>query len=237
VAEYPDHIGSLACSIGEIVIIRFGFGISETFCHSNGCSRRSPGQFRRRMLLKWNLSADSSMVFSFPGAEFATLATMIALTRFLPGPMRLSPALIRAGAWLGAALVVGWVLASWFWQLAVPGGTPGVEPAPVPDHESAAKAVVSRHLFGRASSGGDDQGAGHGEVNLKLLGAMTASREAAGFAILAEEGKPSLAAVEGETFLPGVTLLQVLPGQVRLKVGDRVETIEMTKTSSLPPRP
>jgi len=181
------------------------------------------------------------MVFSFTSAESATLATMFALTRFLPGhaaatqgPLRLSPVLIRAGAWLGAAVAVGWVLANWFWQLAAPAGAPGVEAPSVPDHESAAKAVVARHLFGRASSGGDDQGPGRGEVNFRLLGAMTASPKAAGFAILAEDGKPALAAVEGETFMPGVTLLEVLPGQVRLKVGDRVETIEMTKPTSLP---
>jgi hypothetical protein len=206
-------------------------------------SPQPSAQFRRRLLLKWNLTADFSMVFSSIGAEFATLATMLALTRFLPGhaaatrgPIRLPPALVRAGSWLGVALVIGWVLANWFWQLAAPGAAPGIEATSVPDHESAAKAVVSRHLFGRTSSGGDDQGRGSGEVNFKLLGAMTASRNVAGFAILAEEGKPSLAAVEGETFLPGVTLLQVLPGQVRLKVGDRVETIEMTKPSSLPPQ-
>lgn len=99
------------------------------------------------------------------------------------------------------------------------------------DHQAAAKAVASRHLFGQ-SSAGDETGGERGGVQLKLLGAMTASPEAAGFAIIAEEGKPSMAAVEGETFMPGVTLLEVLPGQVRVKFGERIETIEMTKSDN-----
>lgn len=69
---------------------------------------------------------------------------------------------------------------------------------------------------------------------------MTTSPGAVGFAILTEEGKPPVAAVEGEVFQPGVTLLEVLPGQVRLKIEDRVETIEMNETVPAPaeaPRP
>lgn len=58
---------------------------------------------------------------------------------------------------------------------------------------------------------------------------MTTSLERAGFAILAEEGKPPLAAIEGETFQPGVTLVEVLPGAVRLKIEERVESIQMTE--------
>lgn len=71
-----------------------------------------------------------------------------------------------------------------------------------------------------------------GGLNFRLLGAMTGSAERAGFAVLAEDGKPSLAAVEGEVIKPGVTLLEILPGKVRLKVGDRIETIEMTKSAN-----
>ena len=159
---------------------------------------------------------------------------MLAISRFLPenaaavlGRLGSSPAPIRAGAWIVAALIVGWVVASWFWQIAAPDTAPRIEAAPLPDHQAAAKAIASRHLFGRPSSGGDETGGARGAINLRLLGAMTASPEAAGFAILAEDGKPSVAAVEGETFMPGVTLLQVLPGQVRVKIGEQVETIEM----------
>jgi hypothetical protein len=164
---------------------------------------------------------------------------MLAISRFLPGSaaamlgrLGSSPAAIRSGAWLLAALVVGWVVANWFWQLAAPDTAPRFEAASLLDHQAAAKAVASRHLFGRPSSGGDEAGGERGGINLRLLGAVTASPEAAGFAILAEDGKPSVAAVEGETFMPGVTLLQVLPGQVRVKIGERVETIDMINSEN-----
>lgn len=164
---------------------------------------------------------------------------MLAISRFLPGNaaavlgrLGSSPATIRSGAWVVAALVVGWVVANWFWQIAAPDTAPRIEAVPPLDHQAAAKVVASRHLFGRPSSGADETGGERGGLNLRLLGAMTASPEAAGFAILAEEGKPSLAAVEGETFMPGATLLQVLPGRVRVKIGERVETIEMTNTEN-----
>lgn len=164
---------------------------------------------------------------------------MLAILKFLPdsvtaGRWRLSPppTLIRVVAWFLVALVVGGVLASWFWQLAAPDAAPRSEAAPIPDHQSAATAVVSRHLFGRPSAAGDEAGGERSGVSLRLLGAMTASPEVAGFAILAEEGKPSMAVVEGETFIPGTTLLEVLPGRVRVKSGERVETIEMTKSAT-----
>jgi hypothetical protein len=163
---------------------------------------------------------------------------MLAISKLLSGSVaavqgrwRPAPALIRAGAWSLAALVVGWVIASWFWQLAAPDNAPRIDAVPLLDHQAAANAVASRHLFGSPSSAGDDKGNGHGGINLRLLGAMTASPEAAGFAILAEDGKPSMAAVEGETFMPGATLLEVLPGRVRVKIGERVETIEMTNSA------
>jgi hypothetical protein len=163
---------------------------------------------------------------------------MLAISRFLPGNiaawrgrLSLSPAQIRVGAWILAALVVGWVFANWFWQIAAPDTAPRIEAAVQLDHQSAAKVVASRHLFGQ-SSAGDESSGERGAIQLKLLGAMTASPEAAGFAILAEEGKPSMAVVEGETFMPGATLMEVLPGQVRVKIGERVETIEMTKSDN-----
>lgn len=150
----------------------------------------------------------------------------------MPGHMSLSPALVRAGAWLLAVLVVGWVVVGWFWGIIAPEVAPQVESAPLRDHQAATNAIASRHLFGRASSAGDEAGSEYGRVNLRLLGAMTSSPEAMGFAILAEEGKPSVAAIEGETFMPGVTLVEIMPGKVRVKIGDREEIIEMAKQVS-----
>lgn len=142
------------------------------------------------------------------------------------------PKVVRAVSWLLAALLVGWVVSAWFWQIVAPDVAPRIEKAPLPDHQAAVQAVAARHLFGRASSAGDGMGGESGGLNFRLLGAMTGSAERAGFAVLAEDGKPSLAAVEGEVIKPGVTLLEILPGKVRLKVGDRIETIEMTKSAN-----
>jgi len=150
----------------------------------------------------------------------------------MPGHVSLSPALVRTGAWLLATLVVGWVVVGWFWGITAPDIAPRVEQMPLRDHQAAANAIASRHLFGRASSAGDEMGGEYRGVNLRLLGAMTSSPEAMGFAILAEEGKPSVAALEGETFMPGVTLVEIMPGKVRVKIGDREEIIEMAKQVS-----
>jgi general secretion pathway protein C len=168
-----------------------------------------------------------------------TLAEMLAVFRDLPGNfaamqarLALPPTIVRVGAWLLAALVVGWVVSGWFWQIVAPNVAPRLEAAPLPDHQAAVQAVVARHLFGRPAFAGDGTAGESGGLNFRLLGAMTGSADRAGFAVLAEEGKPSLAAVEGEEVKPGVTLVEILPGKVRLKVGDRVETIEMTKSAS-----
>lgn len=146
-------------------------------------------------------------------------------------------------AWLIAIVIVGWVLAGWFWKLAAPAPAPGSAPAPHADYPSAARAVAARHLFGKPSSGGDDADGERSALRFRLLGAMTASPDRAGFAILVEEGKPPLAVVEGEMFQSGVTLLEVLPGAVRLKIEDQIESIEMTEVKealspqAVPPRP
>lgn len=150
----------------------------------------------------------------------------------MPGHPSLPPALVRSVAWLLATMIVGWIVTGWFWQIAAPDVAPRIDAAPLRDHQTAANAIASRHLFGRASSAGDGVGGASGGVNLRLLGAMTSSPEAMGFAILAEEGKPSVAAIEGETFMPGVTLVKILPGKVRVKIGDREEIIEMAQQAS-----
>jgi len=167
-------------------------------------------------------------------------ATMLAMSRFLPVKLPVlaekfpSPlVLVRAGAWLIAALVVGWVVSGWFWKIAAPDVAPQTEKAPIPDLQSAARAIALRHLFGRSSSSGDEAGNQSGRVNLSLLGAMTSVPGSAGFAILADGGNPAMAVVEGETFLPGMTLVEILPGKVRVKVGEREEFIEMTKQPSM----
>jgi hypothetical protein len=192
------------------------------------------------MQLKWNfpstirryrISDESGQLHG----DFSTDATMLAQSRFLQffltaaaGRGRFGAVLVQGLAWVLAALVLGWVVAGWFWEVVAPKATPGLEPAVAElDYQTAAKAIVTRHLLGKASSDGDEGQPDEASVHFRLMGVMTSTPKAAGFAILTEEGKPSVAVVEGETFAPGVTLVEILPGRVRLRIGERVETIEM----------
>jgi hypothetical protein len=165
------------------------------------------------------------------------LAQLPFLQVMLSGRRRYGALFVQSLAWLIAALIAAWVLAGWFWELASPDAAPPSAPAPSLDHAAAAQAIAARHLLGQTSSGGDGARANSNSVHLQLLGAMTTSPELAGFAILAEEGKPSVAAVEGETFLPGVTLVKILPGQVRLRIGERLETIEVKEGTGSSTKP
>lgn len=133
-------------------------------------------------------------------------------------------------AWAGAALLTAWVLSGWFWGAMTPGVQEGAARTPSPaEPVVAAQAVAARHLLG-----GDAGSNPAGTPQFQLLGAMTASGKAPGFAILAENGKSPQVVVEGETFTPGVKLLQVLPRQVRLETTDRVETLELRDAAGSP---
>ncbi|HTY04650.1 MAG TPA: type II secretion system protein N [Rhodocyclaceae bacterium] len=184
---------------------------------------------------------------NYPGAAMSNRAFVLsARTRMLAQPSFLQTLLsdrrrsgavaVQSLAWLLAVLVVAWVVAGWLWQFIGTEPTSTPEAAPILDHAAAVQAITTRHLLGQTSAGDDDARGSANSVHWQLLGAMTGSPEAAGFAILAEEGKPAIPAVEGETFAPGVTLEKVLPGAVRLKIGERVETIEIkeSKASSAP---
>ncbi len=172
---------------------------------------------------------------------FNTPIEMLAQPQFLQFVMadrrRVGVILVRSIAWLVAALTVAWVISGWFWDIAAPDPVPKSVAVTNMEHQAAAQAIATRHLLGLASSGGDDARADGNSVHLELMGAMTASPKAAGFAILSENGKPSVAAVEGETFMPGVTLVEVLPNQVRLRIGERIETIDMKERTAPSARP
>jgi len=148
---------------------------------------------------------------------------------------RFGAILVQSLAWLVAVLVVAWVLSGWLWQFAAPDPAPAPAVASILEHQAAAQAIATRHLLGQASAGGDNGRGSANSVHWQLLGAMTGSPEAAGFAILVEDGKQAIPAVEGETFMPGVTLEKVLPGAVRLKIGERVETIEIKESKASSP--
>lgn len=100
------------------------------------------------------------------------------------------------------------------------------------DYQAMANAVATRRLFG----GNADSGAEGGEpaaAAFRLQGAMTGSVWGRGFAILSEGDKASIPAMEGETIRPGVTLLEVLPGKVKLKINERTEILEMKEAADM----
>lgn len=61
----------------------------------------------------------------------------------------------------------------------------------------------------------------------RLLGLMTASDKLPGFAILSANGTESLAIVEGDEIVPGLTLLKVLPNQVVIGREGSTESIAL----------
>lgn len=141
--------------------------------------------------------------------------------------------LVRVAAWCIAVPIMAWVVSGWFWDLTAPARSPMTWPAANPDPQAVAQGVALRHLFG--DSGAGQAGATPAGVPYRIVGLMTASREAPGFAILAKDGMPPVVALEGDTIEPGVTLVQVLPKQARLLANGRSETLDAPDVPSSSP--
>lgn len=152
----------------------------------------------------------------------------------LPVARLLSAKRIALLAWGVAAVVVAWVTATLAWWLLAPEPAPEPEPTVLGSYQATAQAIMSRHLFGIDSHGADAKSL-QSSSQFRLLGAMTGGPGKPGFAILAADGRGALAAVEGETFADGVTLLEVLPDRVRLKVNETVETVDIMKNETNQP--
>jgi hypothetical protein len=143
------------------------------------------------------------------------------------------PVLTVAAAWCLTLLVVGWIVAGWFWDMTAPA------PLSVPvtgsaDPLQAAHAVAARHLMGTAKSA-SASGAAAGGANYHLLGVMTSSGGSPGFAILAEEGKPPSPVVEGEEVAAGILLQRITPRAVELRRQGTTETVELREKSAMSP--
>lgn len=143
---------------------------------------------------------------------------------------------ISAG-WIGALALVAWLAAGWFWRLNAP------EPVilvtqQLTDPVEAARSVTQRHLFGDAETmpASTADLAAHG---FTLLGAMTASRQLPGFAVLGQMGKPMVSVFEGDELAPGIRLEKVMPDKVSIIYNGHSEIIELTsgQPSFKPPFP
>ena len=102
-----------------------------------------------------------------------------------------------------------WSITHWSLHFLSPRG----EARPVlslPDPNSAAQKISSRHLFGKLDKSMIAPMTSPAESNaIRVLGIASSGRSGNGFAILSIEGKPSIPAVEGLEFSPGYRLISV----------------------------
>jgi general secretion pathway protein C len=119
-------------------------------------------------------------------------------------------AVVVGVSWLSSLTLAAWIASGWFWDRAAP-AIVQLPTTSLVDPVAASQAIASRHLMGVATvqSTGSE-----GNNSYRLLGLMTSSPGAPGFAILAEGGKGSLVVVEGEEIAPGLKLMKILPDQV-----------------------
>ena len=133
--------------------------------------------------------------------------------------------------WLGALFVVTWLAAEWFWRANAP--DPVILPAQsISDPLLAAQSIASRHLMGDPQLGTPGS-ATQTSNQFQLTGAMTASKQHRGFAILAEDGKTPLPVMEGEELAPGVVLFKVFANKVELRRQGRTEFLEINDKTIL----
>jgi hypothetical protein len=135
--------------------------------------------------------------------------------------------------WIGALALAAWLAAGWFWHLTGPEPVIAVMQQ-ITDPLAAARSVTQRHLFGNAET---TSAAELAPRNFTLLGAMTASQQQPGFAVLAETGKPAVSVFEGDELAPGIRLEKVMPDKVSIIFNGRSETLELVpdQSSRTPP--
>ena len=109
-----------------------------------------------------------------------------------------------------SALVLGVLLAKWFWILFAPHA---IFTAAVPER---AAGVEADQLFGRVQSN-ESATQGVALPNVKLLGIFSANAGKTGFAILKLDDKLQVGVAEGEEVTPGTKLVTVFTDHVLLE--------------------
>jgi hypothetical protein len=160
-------------------------------------------------------------------AAIARFPNFLTALTAAPGRRRMQATLIQVAAWCVSMVVIAWVVSGWFWDIMAPRSSPTAVPSMNSDPQAVARAVATRHLFGQTGSGRADAPAPG--ARYRVIGLMTASHDSPGVAILDKDGARPKVALEGDEIEPGVTLVKVLPGQARLLVDGRSETIDAPK--------
>jgi hypothetical protein len=125
--------------------------------------------------------------------------------------------------WSCSLALAAWVASGWFWNRAAP-AIVQLPTTSLVDPVAASQAIASRHLMGVATvqaTGSEGQNSYH------LLGLMTSSPGAPGFAILADSGKGTLVVVEGDEIVPGLELIKILPDKVVVGRDGNTESISL----------
>lgn len=138
--------------------------------------------------------------------------------------------LLAAGlalAWLGLLLVTVWLISSWLPLHAAATNSPLPPPQPQADAMRAAQSIAARHLMGLTQVRLAEE-AVPDPPRYRLLGAMTSSRQGRGFVVLAEEGKPMMAVLEGEELADGVTVSRIFADKVVLGRAGTRETLDLS---------
>lgn len=126
---------------------------------------------------------------------------------------------------LGALLVL-WVVVSWMTRWI--GGAAAVPPAiDIPRVDEATAAIVSRNLFGKATSA--TAGAAPSLIAYRLHGVAAAATDAQSFALIGIEGQSAQAYLIGSELAPGIRLTRILPDRVELATPEGTRAVELPR--------
>jgi hypothetical protein len=148
---------------------------------------------------------------------------------FLPTSSRA----VFAIALLASAAVLLSVLGHWVVQLAAPRSAPR-PPLTLPTPTDAAQAIVSRHLFGRATPG--EAGAALAATGaVRVLGVASSGPSGGGFAIVSVNGQSPVPAVEGREFSPGMRLNKVTASGIEYEWGGVLHRADLPEKNPASP--
>lgn len=135
---------------------------------------------------------------------------------------------VGVGVWLAVtAGGIAWLIAFWFWQLAL-------RPVPPPEFsyevhpEKLAQQVRGRQFFGKVDGLAGAVAATASSSHLALVGIVSAMRGKGGLAVIQVDGKKTVTVRVGEEITPGLTLLKVARDQVELSRNGQLITLMLS---------
>ena len=143
----------------------------------------------------------------------------------------------RGSSFLSAGLIVllCWLLAQWTWLVFSPKSNRAPHSEAFLSAQTAADAIIVRHLFGGGVSEEDSPPERPvTSSNLKLRGVFAAIGALPAFAILSVDGKVDQPVKAGTVIAPGLVLEAVYPDYVEVRRQGVAERLELEKKTSAP---